>query len=95
MLALSRGLVAEPAVLLIDELSMGLAPLVVRHLYEVVGQIASEGMAVIVVEQFAGTVLGVADRAAVMVHGKVVMSGPADQNLVESLAAMYLGDHAR
>jgi branched-chain amino acid transport system ATP-binding protein len=93
MLALCRGLVCDPAVLLIDELSMGLAPLVVRHLYEVVGQIASEGMAVLVVEQFAGTVLGVADRAAVMVHGKVITSAAADQDLVHSLAAMYLGEH--
>jgi len=93
MLALSRGLVSDPAVLLIDELSMGLAPLVVRHLYEVVAQIAGEGMAVVVVEQFANTVLGVADRAVVMVHGSVVASAPADQSLVDSLAEMYLGGH--
>jgi branched-chain amino acid transport system ATP-binding protein len=94
MLAISRGLVCDPAVLLIDELSMGLAPLVVRHLYEVVAQIASEGMAVVVVEQFATTILGVADDAAVMVHGRIVKSAPADRDLIDSLAALYLGEHA-
>jgi branched-chain amino acid transport system ATP-binding protein len=92
MLALTRSLVSDPAVLLIDELSMGLAPLIVRHLYEVVAQIASEGMAVVVVEQFASTVVDVADRAVVIVGGKVAMSAPADENLVDSLASMYLGE---
>jgi branched-chain amino acid transport system ATP-binding protein len=93
MLALTRSLISDPAVLLIDELSMGLAPLVVRSLYEVVGQIASEGMAVVVVEQFASTVLGVANRAVVVIGGKIALSAPADEHLVESLAAMYLGEH--
>jgi branched-chain amino acid transport system ATP-binding protein len=92
MLALTRSLVSDPAVLLIDELSMGLAPLVVRHLYEVVAQIASEGMAVVVVEQFASTVLGVADRAVVVIGGKVALSAPADEKLIESLGALYLGE---
>ncbi|MCU1367525.1 MAG: transporter related [Ilumatobacteraceae bacterium] len=94
MLALVRGLVADPGVLLLDELSMGLAPIVVSRLYEIVGQIAADGMAIVVVEQFASTVLGIADRAVVLVRGQVVMSGPADAELAGSLAAMYLGDHA-
>ena len=94
MLALTRSLVSDPAVLLIDELSMGLAPLVVRHLYEVVAQIASEGMAVVVVEQFASTVLGVASRAVVVIGGKIALSAPADEKLIESLGALYLGETA-
>ena len=61
----------DPALLLLDELSMGLAPIIVEELYELVAQIAREGVSILVVEQFASTVLGVADLAAVLVHGKV------------------------
>ena len=71
MLAMARGLATNPALLLLDELSMGLAPLVVEELYEIVAQIAREGVSILVVEQFARTVLGVADLAAVLVHGRV------------------------
>ena len=79
MLALSRALVAEPAILLLDEISMGLAPLVVSELYEVVGQLAAGGITILLVEQFARTALAVADYAAVMTQGRVVMVGePAD-----------------
>ncbi|HEU0172479.1 MAG TPA: ABC transporter ATP-binding protein, partial [Acidimicrobiales bacterium] len=53
MLAMSRALITDPAVLLLDELSMGLAPIVVQQLYEIVGQVASEGISILVVEQFA------------------------------------------
>ena len=60
MLAMARGLAVEPAVLLLDELSMGLAPLVVEELYGIVAQIARTGTSILVVEQFARTVLGVA-----------------------------------
>ena len=63
MLALARGLACEPAVLLLDELSMGLAPLVVEELYENVARIAREGITILVVEQFAKVVLGVANEA--------------------------------
>ena len=65
MLAMARGLATDPALLLLDELSMGLAPIIVEELYEIVAQIAREGVSILVVEQFASTVLGVADLAAV------------------------------
>ena len=70
MLALARGLAVDPALLLLDELSMGLAPLIVEGLYEIVAQVAAEGVSILVVEQFARTVLGVADYAAIMLHGQ-------------------------
>jgi branched-chain amino acid transport system ATP-binding protein len=90
MLALARGLATQPALLVLDELSMGLAPLIVEHLYEQVAAIAASGVAILVVEQFAKTVLGVATRAFVMVGGEVVLSGPPDA-IESELSAAYLG----
>ena len=90
MLAMARGLATDPALLIIDELSMGLAPLIVGELYEIVAGIANDGVSVLVVEQFARTVLGVADRAVIMQHGHVIAAGvPAD--LEAELSAAYLG----
>ncbi len=90
MLAMARGLAVEPAVLLLDELSMGLAPLVVEELYGIVGQIAKSGTSILVVEQFARTVLGVADVAAIMVNGLVRRVGTPDE-IEQELSAAYLG----
>ena len=90
MLAVARALMSGPSLVLIDELSMGLAPLIVEQLYDVVGQVAKTGVSILVVEQFARTVLDVADYAAIMLHGKVVSVGqPAD--LEEELSSAYLG----
>ena len=90
MLAMARGLATAPAVLLLDELSMGLAPLVVEDLYRLVAEIAASGVSILVVEQFARTVLGVADVAAIMVHGRIRQVGtPTD--IESSLSAAYLG----
>ena len=90
MLALARGLATDPAVLILDELSMGLAPLIVSELYELVANVAAEGVSVLVVEQFARTVLGVADFAAIMAHGIVTASGsPSD--IEAELSSAYLG----
>jgi branched-chain amino acid transport system ATP-binding protein len=90
MLAMARALGTNPALLLLDELSMGLAPLVVAELYEIVAQVSAEGVSILVVEQFARTVLGIADYAAIMVHGRVRRVGtPAE--LEEELSAAYLG----
>ncbi|MEV0767487.1 ABC transporter ATP-binding protein [Nocardia salmonicida] len=91
MLALARGLATDPAVLLLDELSMGLAPLVVERLYEQVAEIARQGVAVLVVEQFAAAVLDIADHAAVLVRGRIEYQGPADGELRRELANLYLG----
>jgi branched-chain amino acid transport system ATP-binding protein len=94
MLALARGLATDPAVLLLDELSMGLAPLVVSRLYEQVAEIARQGVAVLVVEQFAAAVLGIADHAAVLVRGRVRRQGSPDDGLRDELSALYLGSSA-
>ena len=90
MLALARAVITKPSVLMVDELSMGLAPRLVDSLYESVRQIAADGVSVLLVEQFARAVLGMADRAAIMVSGRVVLQGtPAD---VEAhLSSAYLG----
>ena len=90
MLALARAVITKPSVLMVDELSMGLAPRLADSLYESVRQIAADGVSVLLVEQFARTVLGMADRAAIMVSGRVVIQGtPAD---VEAhLSSAYLG----
>jgi len=90
MLALARGLACDPALLLLDELSMGLAPLVVADLYEKVASIAAEGVTILVVEQFARVVLGVATRAAIMTNGRVASVGTPDE-LSGELSAAYLG----
>lgn len=91
MLSLARALAVDPALLLIDELSMGLAPKIVAELYEQVAHIASTGVSVLVVEQFARTVLGVADWAVVLTHGGVQVSGPASEIGEDVLAGAYLG----
>ena len=93
MLAITRALVTRPAVLLLDELSMGLAPLVVRSLYEIVAQIATEGISVLLVEQFARSVLGIADRAAIMLSGQITRIGDPD-DIAQELSTSYLGGKA-
>jgi branched-chain amino acid transport system ATP-binding protein len=75
MLAISRALSTNPTLLLLDEISMGLAPIVVAELYEVVAQLAAEGIAIVIVEQFVRTALGVADRAAIMAQGRIQLEG--------------------
>jgi branched-chain amino acid transport system ATP-binding protein len=90
MLALARGLATRPALLLLDELSMGLAPRIVEELYSEVAAIAASGVSIIVVEQFAHAVLGVADLAAVLVHGQIGTLGlPAE--IEAQLSTAYLG----
>jgi branched-chain amino acid transport system ATP-binding protein len=90
MLAMARGLATDPAVLLLDELSMGLAPIIVEELYAIVAQVAQQGVSILVVEQFASTVLGVADYAAIIVHGRIARAGrPAE--LRDELSKAYLG----
>lgn len=90
MLALARGLATDPVLLMLDELSMGLAPMIVEELYETVREVASTGVSILVVEQFARTVLGVADLAAIMLHGQVSRVG-RPEDLESDLSAAYLG----
>ena len=75
MLAMARAMATDPALLILDELSMGLAPIIVHDLYEQVAEIAAGGMSILVVEQFAHEVLGVADTAAIMLHGRIERTG--------------------
>jgi branched-chain amino acid transport system ATP-binding protein len=90
MLAMARALAVDPVVLLVDELSMGLAPFIVHDLYAVVAAAVAEGVGVLAVEQFAHAVLPLAHRAAVMAQGRIVASGtPAD--IEQELAEAYLG----
>ena len=93
MLAMSRALVSDPAVLLLDEISMGLAPLIVGELYDLVRQLGEEGITILLVEQFANTALAVADFAAVMTHGRIVAVGQP-QDIEEHVSAAYLGGAA-
>jgi branched-chain amino acid transport system ATP-binding protein len=93
MLAMSRALVSEPAVLLLDEISMGLAPIVVGQLYDLVRQLGQEGITILLVEQFANTALRVADFAAVMTQGRIVAVGQP-QDVAEHVSAAYLGGAA-
>ena len=90
MLALARCLATDPAVLLLDELSMGLAPMVVEQLYQQVAALSRTGVSILVVEQFAGVVLGVADRAAIMLQGTVAAVG-APAEIESKLSSAYLG----
>lgn len=93
MLAMARALATDPAVLMLDELSMGLAPKIVGELYELVTEIAEAGVSVLVVEQFARRALAVAQYAVVMVGGRVTAIGePAD--IQDELSAAYLGGAA-
>ena len=93
MLAMARALSTDPGILLLDELSMGLAPKIVEELYEIVGEIAATGVSVLVVEQFARRALAVAQYGVVMVGGRVVAMGePAD--ITDELSAAYLGGAA-
>ena len=91
MLAIGRALVSAPRLLMIDELSMGLAPLVVAGLYETLRGLADEGLAVIVVDQFASKMLAVADRACVVEKGRIVIDGTDKDNQAELLAGAAVG----
>ena len=93
MLAMSRALLVDPVVLLLDEISMGLAPLVVHELYELVRVLADTGIAILLVEQFARTALAVADHAVVMTGGEVAHEGRPD-DVEHHLSAAYLGGAA-
>jgi len=90
MLSMCRAFTVDPAILLVDEISMGLAPLVVGSLYDVIGELAADGVSVLVVEQFATMALRVADYAAIMRLGRVETAGRPDE-VAAALADAYLG----
>ena len=93
MVAMARAILSKPRLVMIDEMSQGLAPSVVRQLFEIIRVFRDEGIAVLLVEQFVESALDVADRAYVFEHGSIVLSGAAvdlrsDRKLV---AGSYLG----
>ncbi|MGI9023450.1 MAG: ABC transporter ATP-binding protein, partial [Acidimicrobiales bacterium] len=92
--ALARAVASRPRLLLVDELSLGLAPLLIDEALKTLRALADSGMAVLVVEQFAPVVLGVADRAYVLRQGRVVVSAAASELVAdpEALEAAYLGE---
>ncbi len=93
MLAMGRALMARPRLLLLDEPSMGLSPLMVDKIFEVVADIHQRGTTVLLVEQNASRALGLADRGYVMESGEVTMSGDAKALLADpKVRAAYLGE---
>jgi len=97
MLAIGRALMSRPRLLLLDEPSLGLAPLIVRQIFEVIGRIAKEeGMTIFLVEQNAYHALRLADRGYVLVNGRVRLSGSGRELLAnQEVRAAYLeGGHA-
>jgi ABC-type branched-subunit amino acid transport system ATPase component/ABC-type branched-subunit amino acid transport system permease subunit len=92
MLAIARALVSRPQILLLDEPSMGLAPLIVDEVFELVEEIKREGTTIVLVEQNAVRALEVSDRAYVMANGRIVAEGASSQLLAdEQLRSAYLG----
>lgn len=92
MLAMARGLMSEPRVLLLDEPSMGLAPMLVEQVFEAVQDIRKQGVAVLLVEQNAFMALQIADRGYVMETGEIVLSGSGAALLEnEEVKRAYLG----
>jgi branched-chain amino acid transport system ATP-binding protein len=93
MLAMGRALMARPRLLLLDEPSMGLSPIMVDKIFEVVADIAKQGVTILLVEQNASRALQLADRAYVMESGEVTMTGPARELLADpKVRAAYLGE---
>ena len=93
MLALGRALAAEPRLLLLDEMSLGLAPVIVERLLPFARRAADSGAGVLLVEQHTDLALSVSDRAYVLVHGEVALEGPAQQLLRDRhlIDAAFLG----
>jgi branched-chain amino acid transport system ATP-binding protein len=92
MLAIGRGLIARPALLILDEPSLGLAPLLVREIFSIIGRLRDEGRSILLSEQNARLSLAIANRGYVIENGRVAMEGPGPQLLSDpALANRYLG----
>ncbi|MEN3311109.1 MAG: branched-chain amino acid transport system ATP-binding protein [Actinomycetota bacterium] len=92
MVAMGRALMARPKLLLMDEPSMGLAPILVERSFEIIQQVHQSGVAMLVVEQNANMALSIADRGYVLSTGRLVLQGPANELLQhEDLRKAYLG----
>jgi branched-chain amino acid transport system ATP-binding protein len=94
MLAIGRSLMAKPELLLLDEPSLGLAPLVVKAIFETLRQVAGQGMTIFLVEQNANQALRLADRAYVLTNGRITLAGKGLELLANSdVQKAYLGGH--
>ena len=92
MLAIGRALMARPKLMLLDEPSMGLAPVIVQEVFRTIRRLKAEGMTMLLVEQFARTALEVADYVYVMERGRIAIEGtPAELQRDERMLAAYLG----
>ena len=93
MVGVGRALMGRPRLLLVDELSLGLAPLVTRRIYEILGQISASGIGVVLVEQYTDLALAAAGRALVLEKGRCVFGGTAEElrRRPELLETAYLG----
>jgi branched-chain amino acid transport system ATP-binding protein len=93
MLAMARALMSRPKVLLLDEPSMGLSPIMVDKIFEVVKDVYAQGVTILLVEQNASRALGIANRGYVMDSGLITMSGNAKEMLTDpKVRAAYLGE---
>ena len=92
MLAIGRGMMAEPKLLILDEPSLGLSPLLVEEMFTLIAKLREEGLAILLVEQNVGQSLEIADRAYVMENGNIRFSGtPSELLASDSLRQAYLG----
>ncbi|MEX1167767.1 MAG: ATP-binding cassette domain-containing protein, partial [Hydrogenophaga sp.] len=92
MLAMARALMSQPKVLLLDEPSMGLSPIMVDKIFEVIRNVAAEGVTILLVEQNAQRALQIAHRGYVMDSGEITMTGPGKDLLVDpKVREAYLG----
>ena len=92
MLAVARGLMSEPKIILLDEPSMGLAPLIVNQIYSLIGQIKDSGITVLLIEQNAKKALSICDYAYVLENGKIKLSGTGKELLAsDEVRKAYLG----
>lgn len=94
MLAIARALMGEPRLLMLDEPSLGLAPIIVRDIFRAVAQLRGRGITVLLVEQMAHQALAIADRAYVLENGRITLEGPAAVlRNDKKVRAAYLGAH--
>ena len=91
MAAIGRALMGNPRLLLCDEISLGLAPIVVKSIYDMLPVLTREGLSLVIVEQDIGTALAVAQRAWCFQHGRVSLSGRADELTREAISNAYFG----
>ena len=94
MLAIARGLIPKPKILLLDEPSLGLAPKLVENLFECVQRIHGQGTTILLVEQNVQLALALAGRGYVLANGQIIASGtPSELTEMELVRKAYLGDH--